>query len=300
MTDLQIWKRLEKQIAAGEKVAAAAYREALNNVRQYLASVYERLSEEGKLTQQILNKYGRFDRVQKEILSITDVAIKKSVRVVDDLAADMLREAFYLYQFTMENEIGTKVSFKVFDKQRAIEAWKNPMAKIATDRLKQFGRVSIRRSIAQGLEQGIPYRKMASQIRDAINGTQYDAMRIIRTEAGKAATKGQRLQVENAIDRGIEVKMVWDAALDSRTRPEHGRMDGVVAKEHNGKLMFYSPDVGWVDGPRVGGPAGFVINCRCAIRRERMEGPKVRRVGDKGEREVVAWKTYSDWKKERL
>ena len=120
--------------------------------------------------------------------------------------------------------------------------------------------------ISRGISSGMSYHQVARNISAQMMGTYENpggsmayAMRIARTE-------GHRIQVESTMnaaydakDMGADVLKQWDAALDSRTRESHQKVDGEIReldeKFSNG-LRF--------PGDPLGG-AGEVVNCRCAL-----------------------------------
>jgi SPP1 gp7 family putative phage head morphogenesis protein len=293
----RIWKQLDRVLNRGEKQTIDAFKQALKEIREELSNTFERYAKEGALTQEIMNKYNRLGKLEAAVVEKLNSALNRSDRVLMATQITAYSEAFNRYMYAVSKEINFDIDFVLLRKETVKEAVKNPLEKIAKDRLKFLGRQRVRRAIKQGIIRGDSYPQMARTIRGAINGTTNDALRIVRTEGQRAAVRGQQKQAETVREKGIEIKEIWDASLDSRTRPEHGRMDGKEAKEHNGEMMFYSPDVGWIAGPVQSGVPSFDINCRCRVRMQTGEAPATRRAGDKGQREVIPYKTYSEWAK---
>ena len=106
-------------------------------------------------------------------------------------------------------------------------------------------------------------------------------MRIARTEGHRAAVEGQQVVYGKAESLGIELEYIWDAALDKRTRPEHGALDG----QKRGEDGFFDTAVGKVAVPLQSGVASFDIQCRCKLRAQ-IPGypPKMRYVRGDGKR----------------
>lgn len=84
-----------------------------------------------------------------------------------------------------------------------------------------------------------------------------NAKRIVRTEGHRIQQTSADDARRGAIAKGADVVKQWDAALDSRTRPSHARVDGEIREE----------DEKFSNGLKFpGDPAGRaeeVINCRC-------------------------------------
>jgi uncharacterized protein with gpF-like domain len=142
---------------------------------------------------------------------------------------------------------------------------------------------------------------MSKDIKDAINGNFADAERIARTEAGRAQTEGSQRSYDQAYRQGIQLKQIWDATLDSRTRPRHAQLDGQeavnVGTQENPDFRWDVPGIGMVPGPKQSGVASFDINCRCAVRSE-IEGfePDKRRSREGGLKE---YRTFTEWAKDK-
>jgi hypothetical protein len=96
----------------------------------------------------------------------------------------------------------------------------------------------------------------------------YRAETIARTESITALRAGRQEGIQQAIEQGAiradSVVKVWDATLDSRTRPDHvaangQEVDGVngVFVLADGSRMLYPGDTS------LGASAGQTINCRC-------------------------------------
>jgi hypothetical protein len=95
---------------------------------------------------------------------------------------------------------------------------------------------------------------------------------IARTEAlqsmNEAADESLRQVIDEGLARPENIRKVWDATNDSRTRPDHAVMDGDVAGMNepftsgSGNQLLYPGDTS------LGAGAGDIINCRCVIRHE--------------------------------
>lgn len=116
---------------------------------------------------------------------------------------------------------------------------------------------TITQEVSRGIASSLPYSDIARNINNVAKSGLYNAKRITRTEGHRIQQTSTRDAQEAAKAKGADVVKQWDAALDSRTRDSHARVDGEIReldeKFSNG-LMF------------PGDPAGSaeeVINCRC-------------------------------------
>jgi SPP1 gp7 family putative phage head morphogenesis protein len=126
----------------------------------------------------------------------------------------------------------------------------------------------VREEITRGIASGLPYAKIARNVSNYTNMPFANAKRIVRTE-------GHRIQEASAEDarqaakaRGADVVKMWDASLDSKTRPLHRRLDGQIREldepfESGGYTAMYPGDFG---------DPSQDCNCRCvALTRARWE-----------------------------
>lgn len=115
----------------------------------------------------------------------------------------------------------------------------------------------ITQEISRGIASALPYRDIARNINNASRSGLYNAKRIARTEGHRIQQTSARDAQYAARANGADVVKQWDAALDSRTRDSHARLDGEI-RELDEKFS---------NGLRYpGDPSGRpeeVINCRC-------------------------------------
>lgn len=283
---------LSKRLDTYEVEVVRNYAEALESIRSDIGKIYERYSVDGKLTLAEMTKFNRLRNLEKQLTEdITPVGLKNTA-LIERMTRVEYDEAFYRFAWTIDQQAGVSLQWGLLRAEDIKSAVANPLRKIAEERLRDEGRRKIRRAVTQGLIRGDSYPAMMRGIKDAINGTAADAMRIVRTEGQRAQVMGQQATYKKARKLGVEAVEAWDAALDGKTRPEHGALDGVQAKYKSGQ-PYWQTSVGRVRGPTQSGVASFDINCRCRVT-SRVKGyePKVRRIRDKG---LVPYKPYSKW-----
>jgi hypothetical protein len=160
-------------------------------------------------------------------------------------------------------------------------------------------------AVNAGLQQGDSYAKISKRVSDIIGSTLdgkatgqlAKALRIVRTEGNRALNAGNYASALTAQDMGIDIVRVWDATLDSRTRPAHGTADGQERPPGEpfsvgGELLMYPGD--------SAGSASNVIHCRCTTA-ESADGfkPTARRGKDPvtGKSVVIDYSTFDEWAK---
>ena len=135
---------------------------------------------------------------------------------------------------------------------------------------------SISAEISRGISTAMPYADIARNLKSKAGITINQAMRILQTEGNRIrnqATYDAALRIK---EWGADIVKVWDATLDSKTRPHHRQLDGQIREieEHfeiNGKKALY---------PLSFGVAAEDIRCRCVCLvkpRWDLEGPFTKR-----------------------
>jgi uncharacterized protein with gpF-like domain len=131
--------------------------------------------------------------------------------------------------------------------------------------------------ISRGFSVGSSYSEIARNIAASANITKNQATRIARTEGHRIVETAANNAQHKAKDRGADIVKIWDASLDSKTRPSHARVDGEVReldeKFSNGLKFPGDPS----------GEAAEVINCRCRSRtdaRWALDADQTKMLGD--------------------
>lgn len=116
---------------------------------------------------------------------------------------------------------------------------------------------TITQEISRGIASSLSYSDISRNLKNTSGVPLYNAKRIVRTESHRIQQQSAEDSRRIAKSKGADVVKQWNAALDSRTRDSHARVDGEIReldeKFSNG-LMF--------PGDPAGG-AAEVVNCRC-------------------------------------
>lgn len=295
-----IQNKLDGRLGGGVSELRRNYREALTTIRDDLRKVFDKYEQNGKLTRAQMTKFNRLRNLERQMVEDLNVGLKKNTRLLERLSQVQYEESFYRHAWAVEQAAGVNLNWGLLNANAVEKAVENPLRKIALDRLRKDGRTKIRRAISQGLIRGVSYTEMAKDIKNAINGNFADAERIARTEAGRAQTEGSQRSYDQAHRQGVRMKEIWDATLDSRTRPDHAALDGAEAvnlgTDEDPDFRFET-SVGLVPGPKQSGVASFDINCRCSVRPE-IEGfeTRKRRSRDDG---IKDYRTFTEWAKDK-
>lgn len=300
ITRLQRWvaHNLEKRITQYERRIASQLRAALIDIRGEMSVIYDKYSVNGMLTNAEMSRYARYSSMETQMLSALDPGLKNTILSIKRLGPDVYKESFFNHAWMMDNAASVRINWGVMNMNsiRASFAIDDPTNRFMRIALKAYGpdaKNNIRTALTKGLTQGKSYPDMARDLKDAVNRTNYQAMRIVRTEGQTALQAGANDVYDQAEKQGIEGKVIWMATLDARTRDQHRQMDG---KERGGDGMFTLPNGEKAPYPGFEGlSAENRIQCRCSIRYE-IDGyaPQLRRTRDQG---LINYQDYNTWEK---
>ena len=146
----------------------------------------------------------------------------------------------YIEQLTDKKIAGKSLEERLYQKR-------DKLAELATN------------ALTVGAAKGDDYKKIAKNIGELTEASYKQALRIARTEGGRAQSTAKQKGYEEAVSKGIDLKKKWLSTLDEKTRSSHQHLDGQIVeideKFQSGK--------GKAEGPRMFGIASEDINCRC-------------------------------------
>lgn len=291
---------LDRREADYEKELIRAYRSALNKIKDEVAAIYERYGDQVQYSDMLKLKrlqklYEQINEIIVNLKNETTATIKQSIK-------NIFEESYYRTGYSFDASTNGLTNFSRIDESVILRSLKNPLDKIGWGKRNRQNILEmtrgVREEITQGLIQGKGYSSTARSINDRLNIGVNKSLRIVRTETHRVQNQARSDAFDGVKKRigkiGIDLIKIWDATLDSRTRPRHGAMDGKKANEE-GKFNFHGK---LVDGPGMVGDPSEDINCRCRIRYE-LKGysPKVRK--DNASGDFIDYKNYDEWK-ERL
>lgn len=288
--------RVAKQLltleADYEKEIALSLRDALNQMRGEMARIYEKYATAGKLTKAEMTRYNRYATMEKQMLAALNPALKANLRTIRRLTPEQYEASFFRYAWSVDQSTGLRLAWGNVNKAQIAAALASEYSKISLERYGLDARMAIRSALNNGLSLGKSYAQMASDLKHAINTTNFKASRIVRTEGQYAVNAGQSAAYEKAVENGVQGKPRWQSTLDNRTRPDHQIMDG---QEKDEEGLYHLPDGQTTPYPVWEGlPADQRCQCRC---REILviEGyePQLRRTRGEG---VIPYQNYTEWK----
>lgn len=243
---------------------------------------------------------GQLIKLQDEITELLNSAYPKAVDVATNFKVDQLQKGYNGVFYHAENQEGVALGFNGLNKEFVRSAVQDPVAgKKLSQRLYKRRQQLAKRAqgaITTGVLQGKGYSYMARIISANTDATYRQAMRIARTEGGRMRSIGKQKAYEEAEELGVLMQKMWVSTLDTRTRSSHQHLDGQTVGI---KDDFVGLEGARAKGPRLFGDPSEDVNCRCttvtvvngvkpALRRDNVTG------------EIVEFKSYKDWAKDRV
>lgn len=268
MDQFEIDERLDKQLAKAETDLEIVFAKRLKSILAQIAEMYRKYERDGMLTSTEMVKYNRFE---KEIARITEALTGDYKRIVKDM--EELQETQYVAKYLLTAYLlsqtvpATEQGFGLPSTEVIRTALLNPIKELTLPKIFENHRNDIVRriniEIAQGLQAGESYSKMAKRLEKELGFASNKARTVARTETGRARSISNERVYEEASKYTQTVK-VWASSLDTRVRRSHRSLDGEEA-DKNGVFKYQG---NFATAPRlfVGTDAKSLnINCRCTV-----------------------------------
>lgn len=263
MNQLEIEEFLDQLSQQTETDVEAVFNRRLRTILNQLAQMYEKYAnQKGELSWTDIN---RFNRLRKELERInqelTDT-YKEIIKTIQESTEYIFLEGYMrnMYLYEMSTQTSMRVVLPTMKLIRQL--LKNPIPELTLPAIMDTHRNEIVRriniEIAQGIQAGEGYAQMARRIQNTIGFSRKKAIRVARTEAGRARSLGNEKAFEQA-SKFAKLTKVWMSALDLRVRIAHRKLDGQEA-DKNGYFHYKGMKA---KGPHLWGVPEMDINCRC-------------------------------------
>jgi hypothetical protein len=259
-----------------------------------MTKIYEKHATDGMLSRADMARYNRYASMEKQMLAAIDPALKENLKTIKRLTPEMYNETFFREAWVIDNVTELRLNYGTINKNLVMENLANEYDKIAYENYPRNAKQAIRKALTDGLTLGKSLNQMLRDLKKAMNITNANAMRILRTEAMTAMNAATNDVYIKAETLGVEGDVVWDATHDMKTRADHGHTDGQKRDKKTGMFSLggeLTPYPAW-----EGLSAGNRINCRCHIRYQ-IAGyePQLMRTRKQG---VIPYMPYDEWKKQ--
>lgn len=285
----------DKAVAKTEREIARRYRAVYDELEAQLSKLYAAMGDNPSIVE--AKRYGRLAAVQKAIIAEYNKVTRDAIRLTQSQIASSYAEAYYGNAWAFDQATGVALKWPEISAEAIRQTvWSSETGESFAERLANWKATDIpkiSRAITSGIASGAGYAKTAAKLREQINATAYQAMRIVRTESTRAYNQGHLATYDAAEELGVKARRRWVATLDTNTRDTHAALDGEYADE-NGLFHIHGLST---EGPGLFGDPAEDINCRCRVV-EDVEGfsPQLRRIRGEG---LQPYTTYEKWAKEK-
>ncbi len=257
----------DKQIEALEKRLNRFYKgisaELMNELTEYLNThtdeinaLWERLDNGEKVDiEGFINR-----ELDSEINTLADKFVKADQKAMDFVGVAMAT-VFVFNHNTQARTLKTKTG-KLIPLIKKLSRRKRLLQPPNPDKMKDrlWHRIKIRYVVMNGIRHGRSIDKISDQLETVTRMDTNAAIRAARTACTNAENQGKLEAMYTLRDKfGIDVKKMWYATLDNRTRTAHREMHGEIREledEFSNGLQFPADPDG--DPPEV-------WNCRCTL-----------------------------------
>jgi len=300
----------EKRQDVVDRVLLRNYQETYRATIAQIASLYAKVGIEDPRDGVFIRKEdaihynqlaNRLANIESEIRALE----KKGVKLTEQNSAQSIQDGYYRNQWAYDQAVGVNLPIPALpiDAIRAsvysdasgldlVSTWN----KNSTDQI-----YKTRAAITRGITLGQSYTKVARSIKAEFDKGLWQAMRAVRTEAGRNWSEGAEASHEAAKEAGLVVRKRWSheiGLVGRNDRPGHVNLDGTYADENG---LFWSNGYSATQ-PRLFGIAKEDINCACAVYDvlDDIE-PSVRRIrNDSGKgSEIQPYQTFAEWAEPR-
>lgn len=232
----------------------------------------------GKITREKYLKWREVELTQGQKWNDTIKSISKDYADITRITADMTSERMeYVYAnnfnygtYAIESAGKINTNFTLYNKDTVHELLKDnpqllpkPNPNKVIRKAERWNMKKVNSALLQGILQGDSIDTLSSRLRRVTNMNINSSIRNARTMTTRAENSGRLHAYERVSDMGIEVKKVWVATVDERTRESHIDLDGQeVAIDES----FVDMDGNELEYPADPSAAPeTVYNCRCTM-----------------------------------
>ena len=205
--------------------------------------------------------------------------------------------------YRLEHDANLDMSFGVYDSATVTRILRDDPTllkprEIDEEKDIEWNRRNVTHAVAQGIIQGDSIQQIAKRIAKNTASKNEAAMtRYARTAMTSAQNAGRMEVMQEASEMGIQVRKLWIATLDERTRDAHQELDGQTAEINEPFDSMLGP-IDYPGDPKA--DDANIWNCRCTLGYEYKEYPKsnsTRRDNISGEE--IEDMTYDEWRERK-
>nr|DAQ11672.1 MAG TPA: minor capsid protein [Caudoviricetes sp.] len=278
-------KETDKRLVVMEKRIAKVYADTLAEAKDKLSAVLAEFREldekkakavaDGKLSkkaytgwrQELLGK-------EKHLRDMIDVltedftnADKIAMKIVNGEAKDVYALNANYAAYDIEKKANVNLSWTLYDHstvERLIREEPDllPLPSVDVPVDKRWNQKHITAAINRGILLGDPIQDIAKRLVTVASMNLNAAVRSARTATTAAECAGRIRTYKYAESLGIQLKQMWRATLDDRTRHAHRMLDGQMV-DIGEKFKVDGYELEYPGDPSA--PGYLVYNCRCTV-----------------------------------
>lgn len=302
----------DKRLAVMEKKIAKIYAETLEEAQARLNEILSTFAEEdkkradmvkaGTLTQK---KYVAWRQEtlgkKKHLLDMIDTladdfsnADKIAMKIVSGEALDVYALNANFAAYDIERGTGMNLSWTLYDHSTVERMLRDdpdllPLPSVDIPLDKRWNKQHINSAITKGLLLGDPIDEIAKRLMTVARMGYNAAVRSARTATTAAECSGRIDTYKQAAAMGIQLKQMWRATLDGRTRHAHRLLDGQMV-DIGEKFKVDGYELEYPGDPSA--PGYLVYNCRCTVVSvDKFHDPNAPRASKLGNLSYEEWKT---------
>ena len=272
----------ENRTAESERAIRRVYKELLKDLREFIGVEYATLSEDDKLSYEILQRKGQYARfleeVERRINNLTPAASKEITQLIEQVyTLSYEGMAAAVEKAASSEELAALLEgVKYVTPEILRNAVENPISGLTlSDTLEKSRKeiiYNIKRQITTGLLNGDRMSSMAKRIKESVEQNYRKSITIARTETHRVREAGfndSAKGINDTLKQGVtSLRMVktWRNMKDERVRKtrkaNHRRMNGVTIPVDD----YFNLGRGVkTKAPGQSGDAANDINCRCYL-----------------------------------
>lgn len=214
----------------------------------------------------------------ESVMNVMNTANEKAVKVISERKLGVFAENYNRTAYDIDKDVDFTSSLDLYNETAVAKLLKeNPklLPEWKINKIKDYAwnRQKVENAITQGIIQGEGIGDIVKRLINDLITTNVNRMRtFVRTAITGAQNAARQQVMDDAEKDGIEVRKMWVASLDSRTRDAHRELDGQIVDK--GKPFYV--DLGTKkDGTKRDGHIMYpgdpnadpsnVYNCRCRL-----------------------------------
>lgn len=304
-------RETDKRLEEMEKRISKVYADTLEEAKAKLNAVLKEFQEEdakkaqlvadGKLKQRAYVAWrqellGKAKHLQDMIDVLTEDftnADKIAMKIVSGEAKNVYALNANYAAYKIEQDANVNLSWTLYDHstvERLISEEPDllPLPSVNIPLDQQWNKKHITAAITRGILLGDPIPDIAQRLLNVASMDLNAAIRSARTATTAAECAGRISAYKQAAAMGIQLKQMWRATLDGKTRHAHRLLDGQMV-DIGEKFKVDGYELEYPGDPSA--PGYLVYNCRCTVVSvDKFHDPNAPRASKLGDL------SYEDWK----